>query len=426
MHYNFYFDETFHDEKITIKSSGINTLNYDKNDSYIGVFWGFPNCKLFKIEKRLHEIEEKYKNIFQLDGEFKSTTINKKYFTYGLHSFNKNTFNFYRDFFESLNQINPVIHVNSMSKIEMLLRYILSVNEKYLLTSGYRELFYYSLTKFIITYHNSALIESLNYAIENENHEIFINELINELRSISSQTKGIPRKERESPKFEELATILGNFEYINPISSKYNFLYNQNFIGFEYLMNELKIPLKKINLKIDNHDKTYAVAKKYSFCKIKNINSIDSISIRVADHLCGFIGRMMNSLSNELFIQKNTISDVFNIAQNELSPRKLLNEKWFVLNAEQFNLYKIICSALICKQQSYWTTMSGAYADQMCIFYCFINYINTYNDYTQYSSVSTPNHIENYNVVCIEKLESFYNSFFTSDLDKFYGDDIYD
>ena len=34
MHYTFYFDETFHDRKITVKPSGvINTFTENKNDS---------------------------------------------------------------------------------------------------------------------------------------------------------------------------------------------------------------------------------------------------------------------------------------------------------------------------------------------------------------------------------------------------------
>ena len=46
MYYNFYFDETFHDRKITIDSDGnLNIFEEEKNDSYIGVFWGYTENK---------------------------------------------------------------------------------------------------------------------------------------------------------------------------------------------------------------------------------------------------------------------------------------------------------------------------------------------------------------------------------------------
>ncbi len=81
MHYNFYFDETFHDRKITVKSSGkINTLDEDKNDCYIGVFWGFDSAKRSSITKQLHQLENKYLSRLGIENEFKSTTFSKKNF----------------------------------------------------------------------------------------------------------------------------------------------------------------------------------------------------------------------------------------------------------------------------------------------------------------------------------------------------------
>lgn len=51
MDYVFYFDETYHDRKIAFTSNGdINTLQEDKSDSYIGVFWG---CKQSQLKKNI-------------------------------------------------------------------------------------------------------------------------------------------------------------------------------------------------------------------------------------------------------------------------------------------------------------------------------------------------------------------------------------
>ena len=125
MHYNFFFDETFHDRKITIKPTGvINTFTENKNDSYIGVFWGYENTRRAGIVRKLHALEAKYKKRYGLSEEFKSTNIGKKNFNYGIHSLNPDARDFYRDFFTLLETISPIIHVNVVSKIEIVVRAI--------------------------------------------------------------------------------------------------------------------------------------------------------------------------------------------------------------------------------------------------------------------------------------------------------------
>ena len=85
MHYNFYFDETFHDRKISISEKGkINVLDDNANESYIGLFWGCENTRIKGVIKQLRQLENKYKEIYSLgeEQEFKSTTIGKQNFTY--------------------------------------------------------------------------------------------------------------------------------------------------------------------------------------------------------------------------------------------------------------------------------------------------------------------------------------------------------
>ena len=60
MHYNFYFDETFHDRAITLYEHGqINVLDLSKNDCYIGVFFGVPNTQLSTVKKILSKFEDR-------------------------------------------------------------------------------------------------------------------------------------------------------------------------------------------------------------------------------------------------------------------------------------------------------------------------------------------------------------------------------
>ena len=92
MNYVFYFDETFHEEKITIKPNGtINALLEDKNNCYVGVFWGCKQEKLPEVIEPLIDLEKKYKKAFTLSDtkEFKSTTFSPKNFKYGICSFSQ-------------------------------------------------------------------------------------------------------------------------------------------------------------------------------------------------------------------------------------------------------------------------------------------------------------------------------------------------
>ena len=89
MHYNFYFDETFHDRKIVINENGtINTLLQNSDDSYIGVFIGFDNRNKSLFLKQFSQLESKYKTIFGITGEFKSISIKRNNFINGIKSFN--------------------------------------------------------------------------------------------------------------------------------------------------------------------------------------------------------------------------------------------------------------------------------------------------------------------------------------------------
>ena len=169
MHYNFYFDETFHDRKITVSENGtINALLEDADDSYIGVFVGFDNKYKSSFQRQFVKLESKYKIIYGITDEFKSTSIKRKNFINGIKSFNENAFNFYSDLFYILSDYKFIFHSIVLSKIELFIRNIYP-NNLLNKTSIPYEQFYYSLTKYIITYNNIELIKKLYETIENNN-----------------------------------------------------------------------------------------------------------------------------------------------------------------------------------------------------------------------------------------------------------------
>ena len=193
MHIDFYFDETFHDRKITIKSNGtINTFRHDANDCYIGVFLGIENTKKSSFLKRLYILESEYSKRYGIETEFKSTTIDKKNFHYGIRSFNKNAIDFYTDYFKVLETFSPIIHINALSKTEWLLR---NIFDKYVLSkmSVSPDSFYYSLTKFILIYHDENLIHAIYESSKRKDPRLFQEALLNQIEIVLTAIKGIIR-----------------------------------------------------------------------------------------------------------------------------------------------------------------------------------------------------------------------------------------
>ena len=409
MFYNFYFDETFHDRKITVNEEGIlNTLAEEKNDSYISVFWGYPETKNTMVRNQFDKLEKKYTERFGLINEFKSTVIRRKNFTQGIKSFNENTFDFYFDFFYVLEDIEPIMHVNVTSKIELLLRNIfdMKILDQMLLVAS--DAFIYSMTKFILIYHTPQLLEKLYRASETGNVLLFKNELSKHLSKVIMTLEGIPRKEREVPALVQLEMIISQQEIWKTIVSKQEFIYYPNFDGFGKLLKEKKILPKRVNLLLDREEKTYQTAKKYGYSKIGQVDSEEDICVRVADHLCGFIGKLMYALVNDSSFKEDAVVDIERLKENDIVRKHLLSAQWFELQEKQFNLYKQICKVLIHQQAAYWSVMTWSYGDQVAMFYSLLRYIDSYDSYEEFMKVLPEEHTENYNMVCCDELERHY------------------
>ena len=414
MRYNFYFDETFHDPKITIKEDGaLNVLKENTNESYIGVFWGYEYCKEKAIYGKLKALEDKYAKIFDVKDEFKSTTIGKKNFEYGIRSFNNNAYDFYKDLFEVLEEINPMLHINMVSTVELLIRNIFDGNELCKRTPGIiLNSFYYSMTKFILFYHSPHLLKSFYEVTVTGDGEKLKQELVNHLEKIISATEGIKRKEREIPAFKSLKRSVSSYRFNTLINNKYDFVYFQNFDGLMNFLEEKRISSKDVNLIIDKEKNTYMTAKEYKLHEVKEVDSKECLQIRLADHLCGFVGRMMFALTHDRLISEDKIDDIEKIQENDLVRKHLLSPEWFMLNEKQFYLYKKVYKVLIVQQEAYWATMTWSYADQAAMFYSLLRYIASYESFDEYDKIEIKLHTEYYNATCIEDLERHYTSFY--------------
>lgn len=409
MHYNFYFDESFHDRAVTLSSDGVlNVLDSNKNDSYIGVFWGCSNTKASKALKLLLNFEKRQRQSFALpeDKELKSTNISKEHFIHGIKSFRDKTYFFYKDLFETMLTIEPIIQIESISKVEFYIRELFKETEFPIWVKP--DSFYYSLVKFFLIYSNKELLKNLYLVNDKESAQEFKSLLLCQIKKLLEAIDGIERKTKEKIAYEEVCTILENVEImINP-DNKYTFNYSPNFDGLIRLLDEIEMSSKKVNLTIDREEKTFMTALQFPFNTVKQQESINSVQLRFSDWISGFIGRMMCALLNDKNMKEDTVEDFNIIKNNDLTTKRILSDEWFNLTKKDFELYNLIYDALIVNHQHYWTTMTLSYCDQTIMFYGLLRYMASYKTYDDFCRVRKEMHSEYYNACCCNELEQHY------------------
>lgn len=415
--YVFYFDESFHDRKIRINDKGkFNVLREDALENYIGVFWGCPRSELSSNRKLIERFENKQRKHYKLQDkqELKSTVISKKNFIYGVHSFNKDTLKFYQDLFRMLEVINPVIQVNMISKMELYLRQAFKGMRYYMPEEVNEKSFYYSLTKFMITYHNEELIRTLFDVHNYESMLKFRDLLLYNFECILKEISEIERKKREVVAFRKIVFVLKNSVFVKLPEKEYEFSYFINFDGLCKLLEEKNIAVPLVDIIIDNESKTLEAAQSYKFQTVKCRESHEVVELRLADWIATFIGRMIYGLYHDEGMKEDKVYDIRHIGENDLERKRILSEKWFELEEERFNLYKLIYDVLIIGHTEYWAAMTLSYGDQCNSFYSLLRYFGGLKDYEEYKNIDTKIHSEYYNASCCYALERSYERFMMS------------
>ncbi|WOO35805.1 hypothetical protein R2R35_18670 [Anaerocolumna sp. AGMB13020] len=413
--YVFYFDESFHDRKILVNKNGqINAMADNSLESYIGVFWGCEKDELGANVKILKRFEERQKDRFGLtkEQELKSTIIKSTNYKYGIHSFNKNTLAFYQDFFEILDFISPIIQINAISKIEFFIR---RAFENVKMPDYYyfnKNVFYYTLTKFMIFYHNIELLNSLYNIHDDNSFDSFRKLLLLNLEYILKAIDGIERKKSEINAYSQLYEVISVSTMKMDFAGKFDFCYYANFEGLANLLSEKEIDINFVSVVIDKEEKTTISAKQFCFSSVMQEDSKEMIQIRFSDLISGFIGRFLYALSHDKGLEEDKVGDIRKIKDNNLEEKRIISKEWFDLSEEQFELYKIMYNVLIIQHQEYWTCMTLSYNDEISCFFTLMRYVAGYREYKKFIRINNKLHSEYYNAACCEELQRHYASFY--------------
>ncbi len=351
--YNFYYDESEHSRRINH-----NTITADNYyDSFVSVIVGWRSEDESDLLRRYAEFEEKYKHR-KSKGELKSTTIKQKQLKYGFASLNEDNINLLGDYL-SLFDEKTLIYYSIISKVEFIISQLFVDYKNSLFVD--MDAMKYSIAKALVLYQPKEVMEGLY-----ENTEQLVVLLKNFFRdqiNKNKANKSLKRKEIES--FTEILELLNEVSLIRTI----NWNYDISFIGFKKYLSEKDIG--DYSLTIDKEgegENTAKAAERIGLLAVSEGDSIITEGLRMADMLAGLISKLLKALHSALHFS----------LPDENVHKKILDKEWFMINEQQFSLYKKLYNILVEPNNAQYKAFSGVYADDMNALITYLKFMNRF------------------------------------------------
>lgn len=355
----FFYDESAHSRKITSKSINEENFRYD----FVSFFIGVPEDSLEFFESEYLKFETKWKEIFQVKNELKSTSIGARKYLNGVASFKQDDIDLYIDLFQLTIDFDIYIHFGIFNKVEYLIEQLLPAYK--ISDKSFRNSLVYSMTKSLCVYQPKKVFE----AIESNQKDNFLplyKEFLKKRIDLNQRKHG----ESENSAFQSMSDLINHID--NNIELEWN--YTSSFIGFKKYLSEMKISTYTLLMDKEGIGKTASMARASDIKNVSEAISINSIGIRCADFLAGFVSNMVNAL------QKAT-----NYSEDEVGiDDRVLDEKWFMLNERQFHLYKLAYMLFIKQHNAWYKIYNSRYCDGIIFFISFLNYINSFSTFEDY------------------------------------------
>lgn len=388
-----YYDETFHDRKITNKKENLNIYQGNLNDLFISFFLILDDNNNKMLENKYIEWEKHTCEELKLipNIELKGTTLikGKRQYKYGLNTFFQKSIERYTYLFEILNSSNCKYQVNIYSKTEYLINTIF--DKVYIPQDVNINNFYYSLIKYLNIYRDRRIINSF---FVSDDPQKPLREYSRSIKALLPKIKNIKRTKREYNALNQMLKILDKtvLENKNLNSGKVKWDYSIQIDGYNKLIKNLDITKKDISFYPDNGSGLIPYINKNEFNEVKEIDSKDCWGVRLSDILSNFIGRLISAMQDEQFIDPLKDIETYNFEK-----RKILSEDWFILDKDKFELYKLISIFFNTSKEVYWSSHTGVYFDNVVMFFSFIHYIGSiHENYIEFEEYTCSEHKERY------------------------------
>lgn len=382
--YLFYYDESEHSRKINFDT--VNAENY--YDNFASVIVGWKEEYEAEIFQKYALFEEKYADR-KSKGELKSHTLKQSQFQNGFASLNKSNVCFVDDFLSIFNN-KIYVYLSVKSKIEFIVSQLLE---------GYKNSFIYdmdamkySIIKSILMYQPPQIIET-----------VFKNtgEFCNALKSfykdrIEKNQENTKLKFKETETFTQILMILEDIEDIKTIE----WSYDTAFIGFKYYLDEISVNDYLISIDREGENgNTINAAKRTGIENVTDVDSKDSIGVRISDMLVGLISKLLKALYG-----------AFKYTSPDGSPQKmLLNKEWFMLNQNQLELYKKLHYILCEPSKALYKVFSGIYRDDLISLISLLDYMEQFDSIEELNEQNIDMQGEYFNSYSIQHLAEYFS-----------------
>ena len=384
--YNLYIDEkgpqnTFK-KSVQFSMQEKISLGSDKMHSFVANALLLPKKNINVIEKTFTELEKNYiskrpqLNVKELKGHM----ILKNNFKFGIASLNEREITFYNALFSILEENDASNLFFSISKMAIIVNgrlgdWVLELNRKKFISNPATLM--YSLIKYIDLEAPVTLIDKL--LDKSINTKILLNAIKQNLQDIVDKNKQNSRMEKQILAYKEIIQIIKKYNYVEskPTNTQ-NFDWSKFTYALDLWISEIEYhgEYKKENINIfldEGIKKEYLEVLKFNNVE-EDMDSKESVGLRMTDHLVVLIGNYMSKLK----------ADSFYSPENPDKIRRISNG-WFELNNAQFQLIKRVCNFFLENNNRY-SFINDTYFDESVHIQSYMKYINSYKSYESYLS----------------------------------------
>jgi len=374
--YRFFYDESEHSRKINQRT--IYASNYGSH--FVAGIIGYKSDHERGIFDAYTRFEEKYKEIFSVQ-ELKSSIVKIKQMQYGFSSLkpiSRSLLIDYMDFF-----INHKIHcyIAVLHKIEYI---VLQLFPEYKNSFTYdMDILRYTITKLIDVYRPQEVIDAIY-----KNDGTFINTLSQFIKSHIETYQNVAHKDKEIHIFRQIIQVLD--QYNQKVIFDWNYMIA--FHGFKAYLDENVITEYELLIDQEGVNHTAISADYIGLKAVQEVNSKESIGIRISDLFTGLISKFIRAMSEDLKYG----------SKEEIEKLKYLSQEWFSLDSQSFEMYQKYSTIILHQNPSWYKSYSGNYADTFLSLIAFLNYVTEYKTFEMYQKVSLSEHQYRFNQLIVD------------------------
>lgn len=400
--------------KITKPFDKQNKLSYanDNMHSYVANVIQIEKTDYEFIEEEYHQIVETYlstrqqlqRSLKNKNKELKGLDLLKTNFDYGIASMKDNEVQFYTSLFRMLNRHSVDNLLFMISKMSIITSSRLS-NFFYFLDENTD--FSPFIAKYVLTKY--AEIEASKKVIEALLDKTLpirpLLKLIKEdLKRIINNNQGNLRMAQQLDIYKQLITamdrvILSHRIRLSEPTIDLSFDWNKVKWAFDLWMTEQGFPANHIEwtLFLDEGIPSGTFNGLEISRIIEGCDSRDYVGLQITDMIVVLIGKSVSQIT------ANTRYDFTKPDQ-----RVLLDEEYFNLDEQQYNLITELNRFLLNKETNY-HFVNDAYFDESLLLQVYIGYITSFDNFEQYNSVKSKDHVDCYFKNFVKQSEEKYS-----------------